>query len=139
MNPVIELSAFSQKVKLTPTEKTPQETIMKALVNLDNVAVELKKKLIFVIDEVQQIAELSEYGQCPPETLIVFNRGEFIKIYLIVACGRALPLVERVSKQVKVFGNAATVEPLNSTLSSLMFLTLGVAKSNWPKKVSGTE
>jgi len=49
MNPVIELSAFGQKVKLTPSEKTPEETIMKLLLNLDKTAVELKKKLIFVV------------------------------------------------------------------------------------------
>src|SRR5262249_47033261 len=47
MNPVIELSAFSQKIKLTPNEKTPEETIMKLLLNLDKTAIELNKKLIF--------------------------------------------------------------------------------------------
>jgi len=60
MNPVIELSAFGQKVRFTPNEKTPEETIMKLLLSLDKAAVETKKKLIFVIDEVQQIATLEE-------------------------------------------------------------------------------
>lgn len=60
MNPVIELSAFGQKMKLTPQEKTPQETIMKLLLNLDKAAGALNKKLIFVIDEFQQISNLED-------------------------------------------------------------------------------
>jgi hypothetical protein len=58
MNPTIELSAFGQKIKLSPDEKTPEETIMKLLMSLDSVAKELGKKLIFVMDEFQQIATL---------------------------------------------------------------------------------
>lgn len=58
MNPIIEVSAFGQKIKLTPPEKSPEETIMKVLLNLDKAAGELNKKLIFVIDEFQQIANL---------------------------------------------------------------------------------
>ena len=58
MNPAIELSAFGQKIKLNPDEKTPEETIMKLLMSLDNAAKEMKKKLIFVMDEFQQIATL---------------------------------------------------------------------------------
>lgn len=58
MNPTIELSAFGQKIKLSPDEKTPEETIMKLLMNLDGVAKELRRKLIFVMDEFQQIATL---------------------------------------------------------------------------------
>jgi len=58
MNPTIELSAFGQKIKLNPDEKTPEETIMKLLMSLDNAAKEMKKKLIFVMDEFQQIATL---------------------------------------------------------------------------------
>jgi uncharacterized protein len=58
MNPVIETSVLGQRVKLTPFEKTPEETIMKLLLSLDKVASELKKKLIFVMDEFQQIAYL---------------------------------------------------------------------------------
>lgn len=60
MNPTIELSAFGQKIKLSPDEKTPEETIMKLLMNLDKAAKELGKKIIFVIDEFQQIAALEE-------------------------------------------------------------------------------
>ncbi len=60
MNPVIELSAFGQRVKLTPHEKTPQESIMKVLLNLDKAAVELNKRLIFVMDEFQQVGDLPE-------------------------------------------------------------------------------
>ncbi|MDF1684533.1 MAG: ATP-binding protein [Legionellaceae bacterium] len=58
MNPAIELSAFGQKIKLNPDEKTPEETIMKLLMSLDNAAIEMNKKLIFVMDEFQQIATL---------------------------------------------------------------------------------
>ncbi len=60
MNPVIELSAFGQKIKLTPYEKEPEETILKLLLNLDKVAAELNKKIIFVMDEFQQIASLEQ-------------------------------------------------------------------------------
>lgn len=60
MNPVIELSAFGQRLKLTPNEKTPEETIMKLLLNLDKAAGEVNRKLIFVMDEFQQIANLEE-------------------------------------------------------------------------------
>lgn len=58
MNPAIELSAFGQKIKLNPDEKAPEETIMKLLMSLDNAAKEIGKKLIFVMDEFQQIATL---------------------------------------------------------------------------------
>jgi uncharacterized protein len=58
MNPSIELSAFGQKIKLKPEEKTPEETIMKLLMNLDSAAKTLGRKLIFVMDEFQQIATL---------------------------------------------------------------------------------
>ncbi|MCW5588959.1 MAG: ATP-binding protein [Legionellales bacterium] len=58
MNPTIELSAFGQKIKLAPEEKTPEETIMKLLIDLDHAAKEINKKLIFVMDEFQQIATL---------------------------------------------------------------------------------
>lgn len=58
MNPAIELSAFGQKIKLNPDEKTPEETIMKLLMSLDNAAQDMNRKLIFVMDEFQQIANL---------------------------------------------------------------------------------
>lgn len=58
MNPVIELSAFGQKLKLTPTERTDEETIIQLLMNLDKAAGEMKKRVIFSIDEFQQIATL---------------------------------------------------------------------------------
>ncbi len=60
MNPVIELTAFHQKIILKPDEKTHEETILKALMNLDAVAKELNQELIFVMDEFQQIAELPD-------------------------------------------------------------------------------
>lgn len=60
MNPVIELSALGQKLKLTPQEKTPEEVIMKLLLHLDKLARDLNKKIIFVIDEFQQIATLED-------------------------------------------------------------------------------
>lgn len=60
MNPVIELSAFGQRLKLNPEEKTHEETIMKLLLSLDEAAGALKKKIIFVVDEFQQIAVLDE-------------------------------------------------------------------------------
>lgn len=60
MNPVIELSAFGQKLKLNPDEKTHEETIMKLLMSLDEAANSLNQRIIFVIDEFQQIATLEE-------------------------------------------------------------------------------
>ncbi|NNM58592.1 MAG: ATP-binding protein [Legionellales bacterium] len=60
LNPVIELSAFGQKLKLRPEEKTHEETIMKLLMSLDMVAKEMNLHVIFVIDEFQQIAMLEE-------------------------------------------------------------------------------
>lgn len=60
MNPSMELSAFGQKIILRPDEKTPEETIMKILMSLDKAAKELNKKLIFVMDEFQQIATLEK-------------------------------------------------------------------------------
>jgi uncharacterized protein len=60
MNPVIELSAFGQKLKLNPDEKTHEETIMKLLISLDEAAKSLSQRIIFVIDEFQQIATLEE-------------------------------------------------------------------------------
>lgn len=60
MNPVIELSAFGQKIKLQPDEKTHEETIMKLLMSLDLAAKELEQHIIFVMDEFQQISELEE-------------------------------------------------------------------------------
>ncbi len=58
MNPVIELSALGQKIKLHPEEKTYEETIMKLLLNLDAALKELNQRAIFVMDEFQQIATL---------------------------------------------------------------------------------
>ena len=58
MNPTIELSVFGQNIRLNPDEKTPEETIMKLLMNLDDAAGELRRKIIFVMDEFQQIAAL---------------------------------------------------------------------------------
>lgn len=60
MNPVIEVSAFGQKLKLTPNEKTDEEAIMKMLLSLDKAAQEMDKKLIFVMDEFQQIATIEK-------------------------------------------------------------------------------
>ena len=60
MNPVIELSAFGQKIKLRPDDKTHEESIMKLLMNLDEAAKALNQRLIFVMDEFQQIALLEE-------------------------------------------------------------------------------
>lgn len=58
MNPTVELSAFGQKINLRPEEKTPEEAIMKLLMSLDKAAEEMGRKLIFVMDEFQQIAKL---------------------------------------------------------------------------------
>lgn len=58
MHPVIEISAFGQRVKLTMPEKTDEETIMKLLLSLDQAAIAVDKKLMFVMDEFQQIANL---------------------------------------------------------------------------------
>ncbi len=58
MNPVIELSAFGQQIKLTPNERTHEETIIKLLMNLDTMAQEFNQKIIFSMDEFQQIATL---------------------------------------------------------------------------------
>lgn len=58
MDPAIELSAFGQRIKLSPDEKTHKETIMKLLMSLDSAAKEMNKKLVFVMDEFQQIANL---------------------------------------------------------------------------------
>lgn len=60
MHPVIELSALGQKIILKPDEKTHEETIIKALMNLDAAAQALNQQLIFVMDEFQQIAELPD-------------------------------------------------------------------------------
>ena len=56
MNPVIELSAFGQRIKLNPDDKTDEETVMKLLMSLGEAAQEMNKKIIFVMDEFQQIA-----------------------------------------------------------------------------------
>lgn len=60
MNAVIELTALGQRIKLTPRERSPEESIIKILLNLDKIATELKKKLIFVMDEFQQISNLDD-------------------------------------------------------------------------------
>lgn len=60
MNPVIELSAFGQSIRLTSNERTHEETIIKLLMNLDKMAQQLDQQLIFSIDEFQQVATLEE-------------------------------------------------------------------------------
>lgn len=60
MNPVIELSAFGQKIKLKPDDKTHEESIMKLLMSLDEAAKAMNHRVIFVMDEFQQIALLDE-------------------------------------------------------------------------------
>ncbi len=54
------MSAFGQKIKLNPDEKTHEETIMKLLMSLDEAAKSINKRVIFFIDEFQQIATLDE-------------------------------------------------------------------------------
>jgi len=54
LNPKIILSALGQKIELT-SQETPSKSIVSALMNLDKIAGELKKQVVFLMDEFQQI------------------------------------------------------------------------------------
>lgn len=89
MNPTIELSAFGQKIKLSPDEKTPEETIMKLLMSLDSVAKELEKNLIFVMDEFQQIAALEHSYSLEASIRHAVERSRHV-FYIFSGSNRAL-------------------------------------------------
>lgn len=54
MNPKIILSALGQSVELT-SQETPSKSIITALINLDKAAIDVKKRVVFLMDEFQQI------------------------------------------------------------------------------------
>lgn len=89
MNPVIELSAFGQKIKLQPDEKTHEETIMKLLMSLDTVAKELNQRIIFVIDEFQQIALLEEAHSLEASIRHAVERSKLV-FYIFSGSNRTL-------------------------------------------------
>lgn len=59
LNPRIVLSAMGQQVELSP-HNTPEKNIMEALLGLDETAKMLKKRVVMVLDEFQQIGSLNE-------------------------------------------------------------------------------
>lgn len=89
MNPVIELSAFGQKIKLNPDEKTHTETIMKLLMSLDEAAKSLNQRLIFVIDEFQQIATLEESHSLEASIRHAVERSKHV-FYIFAGSNRTL-------------------------------------------------
>lgn len=89
MNPVIELSAFGQKIKLNPDEKTHAETIMKLLMSLDEAAKSLNQRLIFVIDEFQQIATLEESHSLEASIRHAVERSKHV-FYIFAGSNRTL-------------------------------------------------
>ena len=89
MNPVIELSAFGQKIKLNPDEKTYAETIMKLLMSLDEAAKSLNQRLIFVIDEFQQIATLEESHSLEASIRHAVERSKYV-FYIFSGSNRTL-------------------------------------------------
>ena len=89
MNPVIELSAFGQRLKLNPEEKTHEETIMKLLLSLDEAAGALKKKIIFVVDEFQQIAVLDKAHSLEASIRHAVERSQHV-FYIFSGSNRTL-------------------------------------------------
>lgn len=89
MNPVIELSAFGQKIKLKPEEKTPEETIMKLLMNLDKAAEEFNQRIIFVMDEFQQIALLEGSHSLEASIRHAVERSKYV-FYIFSGSNRTL-------------------------------------------------
>ncbi len=89
MDPVIELSAFGQKLKLNPQEKTPEETIMKLLMQLDEAAKFLEKRIIFVIDEFQQIATLEDSHSLEASIRHAVERSKYV-FYIFSGSNRTL-------------------------------------------------
>jgi hypothetical protein len=59
LNPKIVLSAAGQQVELSPQQSSPK-TIMEALLALDDLAKAIKRRVIVVFDEFQQVGTLSE-------------------------------------------------------------------------------
>lgn len=60
MNPEVVLGALGLKLQITFT-KNPADDITKLLLNLDEVASQVKEKAVLFIDEFQQISELKEF------------------------------------------------------------------------------
>ncbi len=89
MNPVIELSAFGQKIKLNPDEKTHEETIMKLLMSLDEAAKSINRRVIFVIDEFQQIATLDESHSLEASIRHAVERSQYV-FYIFSGSNRTL-------------------------------------------------
>lgn len=89
MNPVIELSAFGQKIKLQPDEKTCEETIMKLLMNLDAAAASLNQRIIFIMDEFQQIATLEDSHSLEASIRHAVERSKYV-FYIFSGSNRTL-------------------------------------------------
>lgn len=89
MHPVLELSAFGQKIRLQPDEKTHEETIMKLLMSLDAAATELKQQIIFVMDEFQQIATLEASHSLEASIRHAVERSKYV-FYIFSGSNRTL-------------------------------------------------
>ncbi len=59
-NPKIVLSALGQTIELFPAHQQVDETIKDLLLKLDNVAMVVKKRVVLVFDEFQQVGGLKE-------------------------------------------------------------------------------
>ena len=135
MNPVIELSAFEQKVKLTPLEKTPEESIMKLLLSLDKAACEMDKKLIFVMDEFQQIANLEESHSLEASIRHAVERSRNV-FYVFSGSNRTLLKAMFKSKDRPLYHLCDEIKINRIDKESYCKFIEKAAKNNWKKSIS---
>lgn len=135
MNPVIELSAFGQKVKLTPHDKTPQESIIKLLLNLDKAAIELNKKLIFVMDEFQQIANLDESHSLEASIRHAVERSKNV-FYIFSGSNRTLLEAMFKSKERPLYHLCDEIKINRIDKNCYAKFIENAAKSNWKDAIS---
>lgn len=134
MNPTIELSAFGQTIKLRPDEKTQEEVIMKLLMNLNNAATALDKKLIFVMDEFQQIATLEDAHSLEASIRHAVERSKNV-FYVFSGSNRTL-LDEMFNKKERPLYHLCDEMKLGRIANGLyMEFIQKAAQKNWGRKI----
>lgn len=77
LNPRITLSAMGQQVELKPQQPS-QKSIMDALLRLDELAQMFKKRVVFVLDEFQQVGILSQAQEIEASIRHAVERSQYV-------------------------------------------------------------
>ena len=87
-NPKIVLTAFGQSIELSTPLSSPR-TIIDALITLDQAAKQAKQKVVFVMDEFQQVGELSKSHSIEASVRHAVERSKNV-VYIFSGSNRRL-------------------------------------------------